>query len=219
MDSLPERLGYAFNDPSLLKLALSHASNAKHQLNNERLEFLGDRVLGLVIAEALYMRLGTRSEGHMASRLSTLVSGKICAEVAEAVGLRHELLLGGASQRAKITPTMMGDVMEAVIAAVYLDGGLEPAKSAVLRLWEPYFGGIEEPRKDPKTQLQEWALARALPLPEYSILKREGPDHQPMFQVKVAVKGFDVAEGMGASKRMAEQSAADAFSRREGVAP
>ena len=207
-----------FRDAALLNLALSHSSGAQSHVNNERLEFLGDRVLGLVIAEELYNRLATQREGHMASRLSSLVSGRICADVAEDLGLRHDMLLGGATQRARITPAMMGDVMEAVIAAVYLDGGMAPAKALILNAWDRFFDDLDEPRKDPKTQLQEWALARALPLPEYAVLKREGPDHQPVFQVKVAVKGFDVAEGVGASKRMAEQAAADAFARREGVA-
>jgi ribonuclease III len=216
--ALRERLGYRFAHPEFLMLALSHASNAQANVNNERLEFLGDRVLGLVIAEELYNRLSNMREGHMAARLSSLVSGKVCAAAAESLGLRDELVLGGgAAQRAKITPAMMGDVMEAVIAAIYLDGGIAPAKALILKLWEPYFDDLEEPRKDPKTHLQEWALSRALPLPAYSVLKREGPDHQPMFSVKVALKGFEEAQGAGNSKRVAEQAAAQAFIQRESI--
>lgn len=216
---LEARLGHHFKSLDFLKLALSHAGFAAPGASNERLEFLGDRVLGLVIAEALYLRADVAAEGSLSSMLSMLVNGRVCAEVADGLGVR-DLMAQGFQRRSanqKITVVMLGDLMEALIAAVYLDAGLEAARGVVLRLWAQHLAAVREPRKDPKTALQEWALAKALPLPLYEIMERTGPDHEPEFRVRVQVEGYMHMDGIGASRRAAEQAAADAFQRREGA--
>ena len=217
--SLAEKLGYDFKDRALLKMALTHASRAKTSKDYERLEFLGDRVLGLIIAEELYLRNPGQREGHMAPHFSALVSGAVCAEVARTIGLQDYIIAGPREISAGIAKnsTVLGDAMEAMIAAVYLDSGLESAKRFVLRFWDKYLSQKGKMKKDAKTFLQEWALGRSLPIPNYVVAGREGPDHAPQFVVDVQVQGYLPARGSGLSKRTAEQIAAEAFLLRENL--
>lgn len=213
------RLDYGFQDRGLLVTALSHASSQRKHGDYERLEFLGDRVLGLVIAEHLYRTNPSEQEGELSTRHSALVRAEACAEAGEAIGIA-DLIMVGASERAKgmaANRTLQADVMEALIAAVYLDGGLEAARSLILRLWAPLLDRPYLARKDAKTFLQEWALARSLRLPAYRIVSREGPEHEPVFVVSVEVEGRAPATGTAKAKRSAEQAAATAFLEREGI--
>lgn len=216
---LSDKLGYEFKDRALLKMALTHASKAKSSKDYERLEFLGDRVLGLVIAEELYLRNPGQREGHMAPHFSALVSGAICAEVAKTIGIHEYIIAGPRETAAGIAKnaTVLGDAMEALVAAVYLDGGLEAARRFVLRFWDKYLNQKGRMKKDAKTFLQEWALGRSLPIPSYVVAGREGPDHAPEFVIEVHVTGFEPARGAGLSKRTAEQIAAEAFLMRENL--
>ncbi len=214
-------LDYRFCDKSLLARALTHGSSAKHNGDYQRLEFLGDRVLGLAIAEYLFRTNPQQSEGDLSAALSILVRGKACAIAGDTIRL-GELVVLGSSEKAKgmnLNRTVLGDVMEALVAAIYLDGGLEEARRFVERTWEPQLQHPERMAKDAKTFLQEWALARALPIPAYKIVSREGPEHEPVFVVAVDIKGRLSAEGSAKSKRAAEQDAADQFLKREGIRP
>jgi ribonuclease-3 len=216
---ITERLGYEFLDRSLLTRALTHASSARERPDYERLEFLGDRVLGLVVAEELYRRNPNKSEGQLAVRFGALVSGELCAAAAREVHLNEHVRLGRreASLGINSSVTILGDVMEALIAAVYLDGGLEAARLLVLRLWKPYLETGSKLKKDSKTYLQEWALGHSLSIPGYRVVAQEGPHHAPHFSVEVQVHGRAAAIGEGSNKRAAEQAAAAAFLKREGI--
>jgi ribonuclease-3 len=208
------RLGHAFRRPGLLREALTHASIAgPARPDNQRLEFLGDRVLGLVIAEALIAADPGAAEGQLAPRFNALVRRETCAEVARAIGLgevlrlgRSEMISGGRRKEA-----LLADAMEAVIAAVYLDAGLEAARALVLRLWGPRLAAVAGDARDAKTALQEWAQARGLPPPAYVEIAREGPDHAPAFTVEARLATGAAARARGASKRAAEQAAAQAL--------
>jgi len=206
------RLGHDFERPGLLIEALTHPSTAAGA-DNQRLEFLGDRVLGLVIAEALLAADPAASEGDLAPRLNALVRKETCAEVAAGLGLgeglrmgRSEMLTGGRRKTA-----LLGDAMEAVIAAVYLDAGLEPARALVLRGWGARIAAAHAVARDPKTALQEWAQARGLPPPAYADLDRTGPDHAPLFSVEARLADGRAAAARAASKRAAQQAAAEAL--------
>jgi len=205
------RIGHVFRQPDLLLRAVTHASiGSANRPDNQRLEFLGDRVLGLVMAEALMTADRGASEGQLAPRFNALVRKETCAEVAREVALgevlklgRSEMLSGGRRKEA-----LLGDAMEAVIAAVHLDAGFETARALVLRLWGARIGAVEADARDPKTALQEWAQARGMPPPAYVEARRSGPDHQPMFTVRVTLGNGESAEAEAGSKRMAEQAAA-----------
>jgi ribonuclease-3 len=206
------RIGHAFARPELLVEALTHPSLASGS-DNQRLEFLGDRVLGLVVAEALLAADPGASEGDLAPRLNALVRKETCAEVAAALDLgpalrlgRSEMLAGG---RRKLT--LLGDAMEAVIAAVYLDAGFEAARAFVLRAWGERIARVERVVRDAKTTLQEWAQARGLAPPAYVDLDREGPDHAPVFSVEARLEDGRTAGGRAPSKRAAQQAAAEAL--------
>lgn len=221
LGELSDQIGYRFSNGALLTEALTHGSTQKHKGDYQRLEFLGDRVLGLIIAEHLFRAHPTHGEGQLTAMHSALVRGESCAAAGDTIGL-SEIVITGAGERAKgmnLNRTVLGDVMEALIAAVYLDGGMEQARTFVLRAWD---GLLKRPTvavKDAKTFLQEWALARALPIPTYTIVSREGPEHEPVFVVSVEVEGKAVAQGTAKSKRGAEQDAADIFLKREGIRP
>jgi ribonuclease III len=210
---LSERLGYDFKDPQLLDHALTHGSLPKASDNYERLEFLGDRVLGLVIAEALYRQHGRDREGKLAARHSTLVRGELCADVAEKLGLSEIVKVGVAEKRLGVNRmrSILGDVMEAVIGAVYMDAGMDVARHFVLRHWAEHLQKPETARKDAKTFVQEWVLARGTSLPLYEVTERSGPEHQPEFTVRLTVAKFGQAEGRGRSKQIAEMAAAQNF--------
>ena len=214
-------LGYRFRDKSLLVRALTHGSSAKRHGDYQRLEFLGDRVLGLAIAEYLFRTNPQQNEGDLSAALSILVRGEACAIAGDTIQLASLVVLGS-NEKAKgmhLNRTVQGDVMEALVAAIYLDGGLEEARGFVERTWEPQLRHPERMVKDAKTFLQEWALARALPIPAYRIVSREGLEHEPVFVVAVEIRGRLPAEGTAKSKRAAEQDAADLFLKREGIRP
>ncbi|MDZ4311035.1 MAG: ribonuclease III [Cypionkella sp.] len=208
------RIGHQFRQPELLLRAVTHASiSSTTRPDNQRLEFLGDRVLGLVMAEALLGADIGASEGQLAPRFNALVRKEACAEVAREVGLgdvlklgRSEMLSGGRRKEA-----LLGDAMEAVIAAVYHDGGFDAARALILRLWGPRIGAVEQDARDPKTALQEWAQARAMPPPVYTEQGRTGPDHQPIFTVEVRLANDAAEIARAGSKRVAEQAAARAL--------
>jgi len=205
-------LAHQFTHKSMLQRALRHAApTGEPQADNERLEFLGDRVLGLVVAEELFRRFPDISEGALARRLNALVSKQALAGVAEAMGLKTFV---GDNES---TPRVLADICEALLAVTYLDGGLEAARAVVLRHWETGFEAAEETRRDPKSQLQEWAMGRALPVPDYVVAGREGPDHAPIFTTEVTVEGHAPVAGTGPSKREAEQAAAESFIIRHGI--
>jgi len=216
---IADRLGYEFKDRGLLKLALTHASHGRSKSDYERLEFLGDRVLGLIIAEQLYRDNPGYQEGQMAARHSALVRGELCAEIAKLVGLQDFVQLGRKETELGVhmNASVLGDVMEALIAAIYLDGGLEAARGFVLRFWSTAIADKQAFRKDAKTYLQEWALALGYPIPTYTVTGREGPDHAPVFVVEVVAGDRAPAEGTGLNKRLAEQAAATAFLLRENL--
>lgn len=208
------RLGHSFHTPDLLLRAVTHASiSSATRPDNQRLEFLGDRVLGLVMAEALLGADGAASEGQLAPRFNALVRKETCADVARALGLgevlklgRSEMMSGGRRKEA-----LLGDAMEAVIAAVYVDGGYEAARRVILRHWAERIGAVAEDARDPKTSLQEWAQARGLPPPTYVEMGREGPDHQPIFTVEVRLDTGEAEAARAGAKRQAEQAAARAL--------
>ncbi|WP_300531647.1 ribonuclease III [uncultured Mameliella sp.] len=209
--TLQDSLGHRFADPRLLRRAVTHASmSGPGREDNQRLEFLGDRVLGLVMAEALLERDRTATEGQMAPRFNALVRKETCADVAREVGIGDALKLGRSEQlsggRRKMA--LLGDAMEAVIAAVYLDAGFEAARALILRLWDKRIDAVEEDAKDAKTALQEWAQARGHQPPKYVETARSGPDHAPVFTIEVRLPDGASAEATAGSKRQAEQMAA-----------
>lgn len=213
------KLGYNFKDKAILRHALTHPSISKGQTDYQRLEFLGDRVLALVIAEELYRQNPSHREGQMANMHSNLVRGGVCGEIGKLLGLGDFIAVGQSEKRkgVNLNNTVIGDVVEALIGGIYLDGGLDAAKSFVLRNWASRLLEGAVFTKDPKTSLQEWALARGLPIPGYKILKREGLEHSPVFTVELQVKDKDPCFGSGTSKRLAEMAAADGFLKREGI--
>ncbi len=217
---LEARIGYAFARKDLLDHALTHvsASSARPQ-SYERLEFLGDRVLGVVVAHMLFLAFSRESEGELSRRLAAMVRKETCAEVAESWGVgpfirlgEGEAQTGGRKKRA-----ILGDICEAIIGAVYLDGGMAAAERVVRAAFEPHMLSPTRSLRDAKTTLQEWAQGRRLAPPRYRLAARSGPDHAPSFEVEVEVEGFAVAQGAGPSKRAAEQAAAEAFMAREGI--
>lgn len=218
--SLEETLGHRFGRPELLALALRHSSTARNRDRrvdtNERLEFLGDRVLGLVVATMLYETFPDEEEGALARRHAALVRREALVRVAETIGLAEHLALapGEADAGGRDKPTILADACEAVIAALYLDGGLAPAEAFLRRLWAPLLSEDPRPPKDAKTALQEWAQGRGLPLPHYREMERTGPHHAPVFTVEAEVRGEAPAGGSGTSKRAAEQAAAEALLHR-----
>ena len=210
-----ERLGYEFSRPELLQRALTHGSiSTATRPDNQRLEFLGDRVLGLTIAEALFKTDRAAAEGQLAPRYNALVKGETCAAIARGIGLgdvlklgRSEMLSGGRRKEA-----LLADAMEAVLAAVYLDAGFETARKVILRLWSDRLKNVEDDSRDAKTALQEWAQAQGMQPPRYVQVARNGPDHAPEFEIAVRLDdGREaVARGTG-TKRSIEQAAAQAL--------
>ncbi|MEL6316683.1 MAG: ribonuclease III, partial [Pseudomonadota bacterium] len=188
--ALEAALGWRFAAPELLDEALTHASASEGRRDNERLEFLGDRVLGLLTAEALHHKFPGADEGGLAARLNALVRKETCAEVATAIGLGDHLVLakGEALTGGRRKTAVLGDAMEAVIAAIYLDGGLSAAQGVFEKLWGPRLDTVAAAPRDPKTTLQEWAQAQGARPPTYALAGREGPDHAPRFRVTVALE-------------------------------
>ena len=211
LNALQEHLGHIFSSPALLKLALSHASIGAN--SNERLEFLGDRVLGLIVAERLYADYPDIPEGGLAVRLNALVRREACARAGEAAGLAPYLIMAvsesGSGGRQK--SAILAGACEAVIAALYLDGGYPAAKRFVLTYWDEQFASLKPELRDAKTALQEWAQSGVLSKkaqPAYVVTERTGPDHAPVFKVEVWIAGHESQTGEGSTKREAEQDAA-----------
>lgn len=213
VEKLEQRIGYGFKDRQLAIRALTHSSYGDGQANgsnNERLEFLGDRVLGLMTARALF-DYSSEPEGTLARRLNALVRKEMCAKIARAAGLGDCILLSSSEEKqgGRDKTSILGDTCEALIAALYLDGGVDAAQQFYDRYWTPELDAIvSKSAKDPKTHLQERAMAEGRGLPTYSLIERTGPDHAPVFVMEVAVKGVGSATGQGASKRVAERNAA-----------
>jgi ribonuclease III len=220
---LERRIGHDFTDRDLLERALTHSSvgdGAKTVRHNERLEFLGDRVLNLCAAERLMALDADAREGEMSRLLASLVNYHACARAAERCGLPDAMRFSASATKigARKSDAVLGDACEALIAALYIDGGLECARTFFLTFWAEEFARLHEPRsKDPKTQLQEWAQGRGLPLPAYDVVGRDGPDHAPCFTVQVAIEGFAPERAQGRSRQDAEKAAAqNMLLKREG---
>lgn len=212
---LEGRIGHTFADRELLQRALTHSSvgnGATKVRHNERLEFLGDRVLNLLVAERLAELQPEAREGVLSKLMNQLVNYQACAEVARAVGLPDALRLDASATKigARDNDRVLGDACEALIAALYLDAGLEAARAFVLSAWAKGFSELDTPRlKDSKTLLQEWAMARGLPVPRYEVVASTGPAHAPRFTIEVQLQGFPPEQAEGGSKREAEKSAAE----------
>lgn len=221
--ALETRLGHSFSDQTLLDLALSHPSALTGEKpassSNQRLEFLGDRVLGLAVAEWLMREFPAAEEGELAVRYNALVRKEACAEIAERIGLGPHLLLGPGEERAggREKAAILADACEAVIAALYLDGGLAAATKFIAAEWVHLVNAPARLRNDAKTALQEWTQGHGRGVPVYKEIGRSGPDHAPVFEVRIEIKGLPAETGMGSSKRQAEQAAARAILMREKV--
>ncbi|CDM57011.1 ribonuclease-3 [Rhizobium tibeticum] len=213
-------IGHEFAEKERLDRALTHASARTQKGGNyERLEFLGDRVLGLCVAELLFRTFGAATEGELSVRLNQLVSADTCAEVADELGL-HLFIRTGADVKKLTGKRMMNvraDVVESLIAAIYLDGGLEVARRFILKFWEKRAARADGARRDAKTELQEWSHAKFGITPIYRVEERTGPDHDPRFTVTVEVAGVQPETGIERSKRAAEQVAATRMLEREGI--
>jgi ribonuclease-3 len=222
--AIEARIGHKFADPGLLTTAITHVSALKPSRKRgdsyQRLEFLGDHVLGLVVSDMLYRAFPEADEGELSKRLADLVRKESCAEVARALGLIDDIKLGavGAGVGARLRKSVLGDICEAVIGAVFLDGGYAAAAAFIEHNWTERMRKPRQPLRDPKTVLQEWAQGKGLPTPVYREVERTGPHHDPQFRVAVDLPGLAPAEGVGGSKRAAEKVAASVMIEREGVA-
>ncbi|HEY4848380.1 MAG TPA: ribonuclease III [Methylocella sp.] len=218
--ALEARIGHVFANRSLIAAALTHVSAATGSKREtyQRLEFLGDRVLGLAVSGMLYEAFPEAGEGELSRRLAGLVRKESCAEAALAWGVDSCVRLGEIELQTR-TPNMaiLGDVCEAIIGAVFLDAGYEAAKAVVIAAFGERMLSPGRPLRDPKTALQEWVQAQGFPTPLYRETARSGPDHAPEFTISVEVPGYRHAEAKGFSKRLAEQAAAAAFIAREGI--
>ncbi|MET0183354.1 MAG: ribonuclease III [Caulobacterales bacterium] len=219
--ALEARIDYSFKRRALIEEALTHSSAGHGRagaLTNERLEFLGDRVLGLVVSEHLYARHPSEAEHGLAPRLNALVNRGACARAAERADIGAALVLSKAEAQAggRKKEAILADACEAVIAALYLDGGFEESKRFIMHFWADEFDAVAKAPKDPKTALQEFAAAMKREGPRYDVISRTGPDHAPVFVIDAVVEGFDPARGEGGSKREAEQAAAAALLKAAG---
>lgn len=219
---LEARIGRTFRRKALLREALTHASVGERQksaVDYERLEFLGDRVLGLVVAESLFARFPDEGEDKMAPRLNALVSRDACARAARRLDLGAALILSAAEEKTggREKDTILADACEALIAAVYLDGGMKAARQFIEMFWAEEFTTVGDAPRDPKTALQEWAAQRRKANPSYAVVERTGPDHAPRFVVEARVDGIAASRGAGNSKRDAERAAARALLETVGI--
>ncbi|HEY9013101.1 MAG TPA: ribonuclease III [Devosia sp.] len=222
-ERLEARLGYRFADPELLDRALTHSSSVspgkRVEKSYQRLEFLGDRVLGLVVADMLYRRLPKANEGELSRSLNALVRKETCAAIARELELGKEMHLGESEARTggANKEAILGDIAEAVIGAIYCDGGLGQAYEVVERLFGPQIEHAGNVRADPKTTLQEWAQSKGREPPLYTEVERKGPDHAPEFTISVQLSGYEPLAATGPSKKLAEHKAAERFLIREKV--
>ncbi len=221
LDDLETRIGYRFKDPALLREALTHASARAERggQDNERLEFLGDRVLGLAIAALLFEQFPEAREVEFARHYNSLVCKGCCADVAQALGLGPYLLMAASEARSggRKKAVILADACEALLGAVFIDGGFPAADALVRRWWAPLIAPAKLPSPDAKTALQEYAHSQRRGLPEYREVGRSGADHAPSFTVEVSVSGLPSAQGVGASLKKAQQAAAEALLKREGI--
>ncbi len=211
---LEQRLGHQFADISLLNQALTHASlTTTQKSDNQRLEFLGDRILGLVIAEALFLDDPEANEGRLAPRLNALVRKETCAEIAVELQIGDALRMGRSEMQSggRRKMALLGDAMEAIIAAIYLDAGFEVARAAVLRFWGQRISQVDAFSFDPKSALQEWAQGRGLQPPTYVEISRKGPDHNPVFVIEAGLSTGIRARAEANSKKSAQVLAAQAL--------
>ncbi|MBK9003608.1 MAG: ribonuclease III [Sphingomonadales bacterium] len=210
-DWLEEIIGAAPTDLRLFEQALTHGSTG--EAHYQRLEFLGDRVLGLVTASMLFQRFPEEPEGRLSHRLNALVAGSTCAEVAREIGLQAHMRLGKQARDdgTKESDYVLGDMVEALIGAIYLDLGLDRARSFIERYWRPLLESAKAAPKHPKSALQEWSAANNRKVPVYEVTSKEGPPHAMRFEVTVIVKGFDPVSATANSKQAAETAAAKAF--------
>lgn len=221
---LQGRIGHCFADRELLERALTHSSvgnGATKVRHNERLEFLGDRVLNLIVAEHLAQLQPEAREGVLSKLMNQLVNYQACAEVARAIGLPDALRVDASATKvgARDNDRVLGDACEALIAALYIDAGLEAARGFVLMAWTKAFSELDTPRlKDSKTLLQEWAMARGLPVPRYEVVATSGPAHAPRFTIEVQLQGYPPERAEGGSKREAEKAAAELMLRKRDTA-
>lgn len=218
---LEQRIGYTFKNSALLREALTHGSSldgAKHKRSYDRLEFLGDRVLGLIVADRLLQDHVRDEEGELAQRLNALVNKHACARAARAAGLGEAIILSASEEASggRGKDAILGDVCESVIGALYQDGGLDAARAFVTRYWGDAFDGVKSAARDAKTVLQEWAAAKRRGL-SYVLIEQTGPEHAPHFVIEARIDGFTPTRGEGASKRDAQRAAAAAFLKERGV--
>ena len=220
-DSLAGSIGHDFADPALIAAALTHGSaGGGGASDHQRLEFLGDRVLGLVVAELLYRSFPVAEEGELARRFNDLVRRETLADIAREFDLGRHLVLGAGEAQAggRNKDAILADACEALLGAVYLDGGAGAARRLIERLWSGRVAAQTEAPRDPKTTLQEWSQGRGLGLPAYAEVARSGPAHAPTFTVEVRVGGHSPARGDGLSTRAAERNAAQALLAQEAIA-
>jgi ribonuclease-3 len=212
IELLEKHISYTFKDKDILKRALTHKSTMM-SMHNEQYEFLGDRVLGLVISETLLKNYDQISEGNLDKVFSTLVNKDICAEVALGINLGNFLILGKTeiASEGKNKLGILADACEALIASIYLDGGFTAAKNFIIDNWTKYFNSIDLDFKDPKSALQEWSLKRYKRLPEYNLIKQEGPAHSPTFKVNVKFDNYKEAMATSGNIKDAEKKAAIEF--------
>ena len=218
---LERKLGHVFEDRALLERALTHASASQGgpvARHNERLEFLGDRVLNLLAAERLMAIYPEEREGELSKRMHGLINREACADVARGIGLPPAIRLAGGESKAggRDNPTILGDACEALLAALYLDAGLERTREVFAAIWAPQFEAVQTAGvANPKSELQEWAAAEGLPQPRYEVIDRSGPDHAPLFTVTAAVGALAPVQAQGRSRQEAEKAAAQALLARE----
>ncbi len=209
---LETAIGHIFQNRDLLEAALTHSSTGK-DTNYERLEFLGDRVLGLVVSEILYEKYEDESEGDLAKRLASLVQGSWLAGIAGDLHLGDYMEFSAAERAAggMVNENILADGIEALIGALYLDAGLKQCRAFIQTFWGDAFENMKAPPQHPKTAIQEWAQARGLPLPTYKITGQSGPDHAPVFEIRLKVQGYDDIIAEGKSRQQAEKNAAESF--------
>ena len=221
---LERRIGHVFADRELLERALTHGSVTKGSpkiRDNERLEFLGDRVLNLVVAEQLMRLQPEATEGALSKLMNQLVNYRACADAARRAGLRDALRVDASATKigARDNERVLGDACEALIAALYLDAGFAAAHDFILAFWAELFANLDAPTKDPKTMLQEWAMGQGMPLPSYRVIRQEGSAHEPIFTIEVGLPGLEPAVASAGSKKEAERLAADALYARHAGSP
>ncbi len=212
LENLEKQIGYEFKNRDLLRVALTHSSTGETE-NYERLEFLGDRVLGLVIASVLYENFPNEKEGDLAKRLAALVQGQTLAHLSVRISLGDYINFSDAERDSGGAENehILADVYESVIGALYLDGGFEPCSRLIKTQWQDILYTMKKPPQHPKTAIQEWAQGQGLPLPNYDIVGQHGPDHAPVFEVRLRVKGYDAVHATGKSRAEAEKQAAESF--------